>query len=119
MVQPAKRAGIGFGVWKKPWEKMSQRERKKAVIERIGEILQGQRVFEYGSPEMQNGLSRWREDVLTLDMSWNSSFNMGDSMVRFLPRAWAVYGTLVTPSIASKWTEKEDRMCKLCETALR
>jgi hypothetical protein len=49
MVQPARRAGIGFGEWKKPWEKMSPRERKKAVIERIGENFQGQRVVEYGS----------------------------------------------------------------------
>ena len=114
MVQPAKRAGIGFGEWKKPWEKMSQRERKKAVIERVGENLQGQRVVEYGSLEMQSGWSRWREDVLTLDMSWNSLFKMGDSMVGFLLRA--VYGTLVTPSIASKWTEEEDGMCKLCGT---
>jgi hypothetical protein len=65
MVQPAKRAGIGFGEWKKPCEKMSQRERKKAVIERIGENLQRQRVVEYCSLEMQSGWSRWREDVLT------------------------------------------------------
>ena len=48
MVHPAKRAGIGFGDWKKPWEKMSQREKKKAVIERVGENLQGLRVVEYG-----------------------------------------------------------------------
>ena len=54
---------------------MSQREKKKAVIERVGENLQGQRVVEYGSLEMQSGWSRWREDVLTLDTSWNSMFN--------------------------------------------
>jgi hypothetical protein len=39
---------------------------------------------------------------------------MGDSIVRFLLKA--VYGTLVTPSIASKWIEEEDGMCKLCGT---
>jgi hypothetical protein len=33
-------------------------------------------------------------------------------MLGFLLRA--VYGTLVTPSIAFKWTEEEDGMCKLC-----
>lgn len=114
MVQPAKRAGIGFGDWKKPWEKMDQRERKKAAIERVGENLQRERVVEYGSLELQSGWTRWREDVLTLDMSWNSLFKMGDSMVGFLLRA--VYGTLVTPSLAVKWNDDEDGKCKLCGT---
>jgi hypothetical protein len=78
MVQPAKRVRIGFEEWKKPWEKTNQLERKKAVIERVGENLQGQRVVECGSLEMQSGWSRWREDVLTLRMSWNSLFDMED-----------------------------------------
>ena len=29
----------------------------------------------------------------------------------------AVYGTLVTPSLASKWKEDEDGTCKLCTDA--
>ena len=32
MVQPGKRAGIGFGEWKKPWEKMNFEERRKAAL---------------------------------------------------------------------------------------
>ncbi|KAL5272884.1 hypothetical protein ACHWQZ_G000901 [Mnemiopsis leidyi] len=35
-------------------------------------------------------------------------------MVGFILRA--VYGTLVTPSLAAKWDEAEDGMCKLCRT---
>ena len=93
---------------------MDQRERKKAAIERVGENLQRERVVEYGSLELQSGWTRWREDVLTLDMSWNSLFKMGDSMVGFLLRA--VYGTLVTPSLAVKWNDDEDGKCKLCGT---
>ena len=34
------------------------------------------------------------------------------SMVSFLLRA--VYGTLLTPSLAFKWDETEDGMCRLC-----
>ena len=48
------------------------------------------------------------------DLSWNSLFKMGDSMVGFIMRA--VYGTLVTPSLAVKWDEAEDGMCKLCSS---
>ena len=51
---------------------------------------------------------------MSLDLSWNSLFKMGDSMVGFILRA--VYGTLVTPSIAVKWDEAEDGMCKLCSS---
>ena len=114
MVQPGKRAGIGFGEWKKPWEKMNFEERRKAALERVQENLQKERVVEYGSLELQSGWARWREDVLSLDLSWNSLFKMGDSMVGFILRA--VYGTLVTPSLAVKWDEAEDGMCKLCRT---
>ena len=114
MVQPGKRAGIGFGEWKKPWEKMTFGERREAAIERVQENLQKERVVEYGSLELQSGWARWREDVLSLDLSWNSLFKMGDSMVGFILRA--VYGTLVTPSLAVKWDEAEDGMCKLCSS---
>ena len=112
MVQPGNRAGIGFGDWKRPWEKMGPRERNKAAIERVGANLQKEREVGYGSLELQSGWARWKEDVLSLDMSWNSLFRMGDSMVGFLLRA--VYGTLITPSLAAKWDEAEDGMCRLC-----
>ena len=32
MIQPHSRAGIGFGQWTKPWERMSEKEKKEAVI---------------------------------------------------------------------------------------
>ena len=44
--------------------------------------------------------------MLSVDMSWNSFFRIGDSMVDFLLRA--VYGALVTSSLADKWDEAED-----------
>ena len=72
MVQPGKRAGIGFGEWKKPWEKMNFEERRKAALERVQENLQKERVVEYGSLELQSGWARWREDVLSLDLSYLS-----------------------------------------------
>ena len=74
MVQPGNRAGIGFGDWKRPWEKMGPSERNKAAIERVGENLQKERVVGYGSLALQSGWARWREDVLSLDMSWKSLF---------------------------------------------
>jgi len=37
-------------------------------------------------------------------------FKMGDSMVAFALRA--VYGTVVTPALKSKWDESEDGNCK-------
>ena len=39
MVQPRFRAGIGFGEWKKPWDKLSEREREKekAIMKRVKE----------------------------------------------------------------------------------
>ena len=58
MVQPGKRAGIGFGEWKKPWEKMTFGERREAAIERVQENLQKERVVEYGSLELQSGWAR-------------------------------------------------------------
>ena len=55
MVQVGKRAGIGFGEWKKPWEKMNFGERKRAAIDRVQENLQKERVVKYGSLELQSG----------------------------------------------------------------
>ena len=53
---------------------MGPSERNKAAIERVGENLQKERVVGYGSLALQSGWARWREDVLSLDMSWKSLF---------------------------------------------
>ena len=115
MVQPHHRAGIGFGEWQKPWERMSERERQRAVMERVKKNIEQEAAVECGSLELQCRWAAWREEVLAMDMSWHSLFNMGDSMVGFVLSA--VYGTLVTPSLASKWKEDEDGTCKLCTDA--
>ena len=52
MVQPQGRAGIGFAEWKKPWEKMSEREKQREVLQRVKE--KGPREIEVGSLEMQS-----------------------------------------------------------------
>ena len=54
--------------------------------------------------------------VIETDMSWHTLFNYGDSLIGFMLRA--VYGTLVTPALAAKWSEVEDGMCKLCNEKL-
>ena len=114
MVQPRFRAGIGFGEWKKPWEKLTEREKEKAIMERVKENIDQERQTQYGTLEMQSRWVGWREEVLALDMSWNNMFKMGDSMVGFALRA--VYGTLTTPAMSSKWNESEDGTCKLCNS---
>ena len=112
MIPPHARAGIGFGEWRKPWERLSEKERQRAVIERVGTNIEHERQVEYGSLEMQTRWVTWRDEVLALDMSWNNMFKMGESMVSFVLRA--VYGTLITPAMATKWNESEDGNCKLC-----
>ena len=53
MVQPqGSEAGIGFAEWKKPWEKMSEREKQREVLQRVKE--KGPREIEVGSLEMQS-----------------------------------------------------------------
>jgi len=47
------------------------------------------------------------------DLSWHILFKYGDSLTGFMLSA--VYGTLLTPSMVSKWSEDEDGKCKLCE----
>ena len=69
-------------------------------MKRVQENLQKERAVDYDSLKHQCGWARWREDVLSLDLSWNSLFKMGDSMVGFILRA--VYDTLATPSLAAK-----------------
>ena len=63
--------------------------------------------------EMQSRWANWRDEVLSMDLSWNNMFKMGDSMVGFALRV--VYGTVVTPAMKSKWDENEDGNCKLCD----
>ena len=48
---------------------------------------------------------------MAIDLSWNSLFKMGNSMVGFILRA--VNGTLMTHSLVVKWEEAEYGMCKL------
>ena len=49
------------------------------------------------------------------DMSWHTLFKnkYGDSLIGFMISA--VYGTLLTPAMVSKWGEDEGGKCKLCE----
>ncbi|XP_063688236.1 uncharacterized protein LOC134821425 [Bolinopsis microptera] len=112
MVQPLSRAGIGFGDWKKPWEKMSEKEQQREVLDRVKENIRKEREVQLGTLEMQSRWGNWRELVTRTDMSWHTLFKYGDSLIGFLLSA--VYGTLVTPALASKWSEDEDGMCKLC-----
>ena len=115
MVQPYHRAGIGFGEWQKPWDRMSEREKQGAVMERVKKTIGQETAVQLGSLELQCRWATWRENVLAMDMSWHSLFTMGDSMVGFILSA--VYGTLITPSLASKWNEDDDGMCRLCGIA--
>ena len=116
MIQPHHRAGIGFGEWKKPWERMSQKEKESETIARVRKNIDHDSAVGLGTFEMQSRWAAWREEVIAMDMSWHRLFEMGDSMVGFILSA--VYGTLVTPSLASKWSEDEDGKCKLCDDAL-
>ena len=114
MVQPRFRAGIRFGQWNKPWEKMTEKEKQSAVMGRVKENIDQEKMVEGGSLELEYRWTTWREDVLAMDLSWHNLFNMGDSMIGFILSA--VYGTLITPSLASKWDKDEDGNCKLCKT---
>ncbi|XP_063694224.1 uncharacterized protein LOC134825946 [Bolinopsis microptera] len=113
MVQPQKRVGIGFGDWKKPWERMDEREREREVMLRVKENIEREREVQVGSLEMQSRWGEWRELVMKTDLSWHTLFKYGDSLIGFMLSA--VYGTLLTPSMVSKWSEDEDGKCKLCE----
>ena len=110
MVQPQKRVGIGFGDWKKPWERMDEREREREVMLRVKENIEREREVQVGSLEMQSRWGEWRELVMKTDLSWHTLFKYGDSLIGFMLSA--VYGTLLTPSMVSKWSEDEDGKCK-------
>ena len=112
MIQPHSRAGIGFGEWAKPWERMSEKEKEEAVMGRIKKNIEQERESQYGTLEMQSRWVAWREVVIAMDLSWNNMFKFGDSMIGFALRV--VYGTVITPSMKSKWDENEDGNCKLC-----
>ena len=116
MIQPGHRAGIGYGEWKKPWDRMSESEKRNEVMLRVKTNIERQQQTEYGSLELQSGWARWREDVVDMGMSWSSLFQMGDSLVGFMLRS--VYGTAVTPSRVAKWSDEEDGMCKMCKNKL-
>ena len=114
MTQPHLRAGIGYGEWTKPWERMSDREKQVAVIDRVKENINQERQCQYGTLEMQCRWANWNEEVLSMNLTWNNMFKLGDTLVGFALRI--VYGTAVTPAMKSKWDTDEDGMCKLCET---
>ena len=122
MVQPHHRAGIGFGEWQKPLERMSEKERQGAVMERVKKNIEQETAVQCGSlvlwsRELQCRWAAWREKVLAMDMSWHSLFYMGDSMVGFVLSA--VYGTLITPSLASKVFEGTVRLGTSAEVPSR
>jgi hypothetical protein len=112
MTQPHFRAGIGFGEWVKPWERLSKKEKEDAVIGRVKKNIEQERESQYGTLEMQSRWVAWRDEVLAMDLSWNNMFKFGDSLLGFALRA--VYGTLITPAMKSKWDADEDGNCKLC-----
>ena len=114
MTQPHFRAGIGFGKWTKPWERMSEREKEVTVIDRVKKNIAQERQYQYGTLEMQCRWANWNDDVLSMNLSWSNMFKLGDSLVGFALRI--VYGTVITPASKSKWDESEDGNCKLCET---
>ena len=106
------RAGIGFGDWAKPWERMSDKEKNGAIIGRVKENIEKEAQSQYGLLEMQSRWAAWREAMIAMDLSWNNMFQFGDSLIRFALRV--VYGTVITPSLKSKWDGDEDGNCKLC-----
>ena len=112
MIQPQFRAGIGFGEWAKPWERLSEKEKEQAVIGRIKKNIELERESEYGTLEMQSRWVAWRDVVIAMDLSWNNMFKFGDSLIGFALSV--VYGTVITPSLKSKWDENEEGNCKLC-----
>ena len=69
MTQPHFRAGIGFGDWAKPWERMSDKERNDAVISRVKENIEKETQSQYGLLEMQSRWAAWRGAVKAMDLS--------------------------------------------------
>ena len=98
--------------WVKPWERLSNKEKEEAVIGRVKKNIEQERESQYGTLEMQSRWVAWRDEVLAMDLSWNNMFKFGDSLLGFALRA--VYGTLITPAMKSKWDADEDGNCKLC-----
>ena len=115
MIPPHPRAGIGFGDWGRPWEKLGEKEKRAAVVDRVKKKLNQEKTVGCLDLEVQGLWLAWREEVVPMDFRWKSMFEMGERMVGFILRA--VYGTLVVPSLAMKWKEGEDGLCKLCGDA--
>ena len=61
---------------------------------------------------MQSRWVAWQETVIAMDLSCNYIFKFGDSLIGFALSV--VYGTVITPSMKSKWDKNEDGNCKLC-----
>ena len=69
MTQPNFRAGICFGEWVKPWERMSEREKQVAVIGRVKKNIDQERQCQCGTLEMQCRWANWNEVVLSMNLS--------------------------------------------------
>ncbi len=95
MIHPQFRAGIGFGEWAKPWERLSEKEKEQAVIDRIKKNIELERDNEYVTLEMQSRWVAWRDLVIAMDLSWKNMFKFGDSLIEFALSV--VYGTVITP----------------------
>ena len=91
---------------------MPDKERNEAIIGRVKENIENETQSQYGLLEMQSRWAAWRGVVIAMDLSWNNMFQFGDSLIGFALRV--VYGTVITPSLKSKWDGDEDGNCKLC-----
>ena len=61
MIQPHFRAGIGFGEWVKPWERLSKKEKEEAVMSRVKTNIEQERVnsiWYTGNAEQMGRLAR-------------------------------------------------------------
>ena len=82
------------------------------IIGRIKKNIELEKESEYGTLEMQSRWVAWQELVIAMDLSWNKMFKFGDALIGFALSV--VYGTVITPSVKSKWDENEGGNCKLC-----
>ena len=113
MVQPYHRAGIAFGNRQTPWDRMSERERQVAVMERVKKNIKQETAVQctawFSGSSVQIGcLGR---------TSANNGHELAQPIQYVRLNGWvccerSVWDPLkvLTPSLASKWTE--DRMCK-------
>ena len=90
---------------------MSEREKQVAVFGRVKKNIDQEIQCQYATLEMQFRWSYWNYEELSMNLSWNNMFKLGDSLVGFAHRI--VYGTVDTPAMKSKWDADEDGNCKL------